>query len=134
MILLFDMLIADLERAISAIAEGNIEKRSSELKHAFTMLQQLEDSLDRENGGQAAETFSAFYAAVRGKLLEAHIKVSPDMLRRQIDLLLEVRQAWQQVDEPNVVSTKISPDPSDAVAQQPVVVQEQPTTSSDWTA
>jgi flagellar secretion chaperone FliS len=133
-IILFDLLIADLERAIAAIAEGNIEKRSTELKHAFLLLQQLEDSLDRENGGQAAQTFSAFYSAARAKLLEAHIKVSPEMVRRQIDLLLQVRQAWQQVDEPNVVSTKISPDPSDAVVQQPVFVREHPTTSSDWTA
>jgi flagellar secretion chaperone FliS len=101
-IILFDLLISDLERAIAAIAEGNVEKRAAELKHAFVVLQQLDDSLDRENGGQAAQTFSAFYSTIRAKLLEAHIQVSPDILRHQIKLLFEVRQAWQEVDKPGL--------------------------------
>jgi flagellar protein FliS len=110
-IILLDLLIADIGRVIAAIAEGNIEKRAAELKHAFLLLQQLEDSLDRKNGGEAAKTFSAFYSAVRAKLLEAHIKISPEIFQRQIDLIFEVRQAWEQVDKPNQ-------DPVDVAAEQ----------------
>src|ERR1700685_466195 len=101
-IVLFDLLIGDIERAIAAIAEHNIEKRTAELKHAFLVLQQLDDSLDREKGGEAAQTFSAFYSAVRARLLEAHIQVSPEIFRRQIELIFEVREAWQQVDKPTL--------------------------------
>jgi flagellar protein FliS len=133
-IILFDMLIGDLECAISAIDERNIEKRSTELKHAFLVLQQLEGSLDMENGGQAATTFSRFYSAIRTKLLEAHIKVNPDIMRRQIELLLDVRQAWQQVDKPNLSSA--------AIPQGGLVTQnhnsapdyEHQTSSASWTA
>ena len=101
-IILFDLLAHDLELAIAAFADRDIERRSAEIKHAFLVLQQLEGSLDMENGGQEAKHFSAFYSALRCKILEAHITASPAILRRQIELVLDVRQAWQQVDKPNL--------------------------------
>lgn len=99
-IILFDLLIADLACAINSMASGEIEKRCAELNHAFLVLQQLEGSLDMENGGEAARSFSRFYSTIRAKLLEAHIKISPAIVQRQIELLLDVRVAWQQVDQP----------------------------------
>jgi flagellar secretion chaperone FliS len=101
-IILHDLLAHDLELAIAALADRDMERRTAEIKHSFLVLQQLEGSLDMENGGEAARNFSAFYATLRCKILEAHIKASPEILRRQIELVLEVRQAWQQVDKPNL--------------------------------
>ena len=99
-IILFDLLINDIRGAIAAIHSGNIEQRSAELKHGFLVLQQLEGSLDMENGGEAARNFAGFYASVRASLFDAHMKVSKEILERQIELLLDVRQAWQQVENP----------------------------------
>jgi flagellar protein FliS len=101
-IILYDLLVHDLERAIAAFADRDVERRSAEIKHSFLVLQQLEGSLDMENGGEEAKHFTAFYVALRCKILEAHIKASPEILRRQIELVLDVRQAWQQVDKPNL--------------------------------
>jgi flagellar protein FliS len=103
-IVLYDLLVRDLKQAISAFASGDIERRTAEIKHSFLVLQQLEGSLDMENGGDAAKHLSAFYSTVRCKILEAQIKADPDILRRQIELVLDVRQAWQQVDKPNLGS------------------------------
>jgi len=100
-IILFDLLINDIRGAIAAIHTGNIEQRSAELKHAFLVLQQLEGSLDMENGGEAARNFAGFYTAVRASLFDAHLKVSREILERQIELLLDVRQAWQKVENPD---------------------------------
>ena len=97
-IILYDLLLGDLERAIAAIAEGDIEKRSAEIRHAFLVLQQLEGSLQKETGGEAAKHLANFYSALRCKILEAQIKVSPELLRRQIELILSVREAWQQAE------------------------------------
>jgi flagellar protein FliS len=101
-IILYDLLIHDLEQAIAALADRDIERRTTEIKHALLVLQQLEGSLDRENGAEAAKHFSSFYSALRSKIFEAHLKASPEILRKQIDLVLDVRQAWQQVDKPNL--------------------------------
>lgn len=99
-IILFDMLVNDIRGAIAAIHTGNIEQRSAELKHGFLVLQQLEGSLDMENGGEAARNFAGFYSAVRASLFDAHMKASKEILERQIEMLLDVRQAWQQVENP----------------------------------
>jgi flagellar secretion chaperone FliS len=135
-IVLFDLLIGDIERAIAAIAEGNIEKRSAELKHAFLVLQQLDDSLDRENGGEAAKIFSAFYSGVRAKLLDAHIKISPEIFQRQIELIFDVREAWQQVDKPNPgpADAATEPAPSSQMAKFPMATSGSEVSSNTWTA
>ena len=104
-IILYDLLIHDLEQAIAALADRDIERRTAEIKHSFLVLQQLEGSLDVENGGEAAKHFCAFYSELRGKIFEAHLRASPEILKKQIEVVLDVRQAWQQVDTPNLSST-----------------------------
>jgi flagellar protein FliS len=98
-IILYDLLVQDLEKAIAA---RDIETRTAEIKHSFLVLQQLEGSLDDENGGEPAKTLASFYAVLRCRILEGQIKASPEILREQIALVLDVREAWQQVDKPNL--------------------------------
>lgn len=109
-IILYDLLIHDLELAIAALAERNIERRSEEIKHALLVLQQLEGSLDMEKGGTAAKHFSAFYSVLRSKIFEAHLKADPGILKKQIELVLDVRQAWQQTDKPNLGPAYAAPE------------------------
>jgi flagellar protein FliS len=99
-VILYDMLIDDLRAVIEAIEQQDVEKRAAELKHGFLVLQQLEGVLDMEKGGEAARNLSRFYSVMRSRLLEAHFKGSTEIFRSQIELLLEVRGAWQQVDVP----------------------------------
>jgi flagellar biosynthetic protein FliS len=103
-IILYDLLVNDLEQAIAALADRDIERRTAEIKHSFLVLQQLEGSLDMENGGVAARNLAAFYSALRSKIFEAHLKASPEILKQQIEFVLDVRQAWHQVDAANTKS------------------------------
>jgi|SRR5271166_41139 len=116
-IILYDLLVHDLEHAMAAFAAGDIERRTAEIKHSFLVLQQLEGSLDMEDGEEAARCLSAFYNALRSKILEAQMKASPEILRQSIDLALEVRQAWQQVDKPNLGPAYAPTEPSDSVQE-----------------
>jgi len=128
-IILIDQLILDLKRAIAAMEKGDIETRCAELKHGYLVLAQLQGSLDKEKGGEAAENFSRFYSSVRASMMQANIKARPDMLVRQIGLLLDVRQAWQQVDNSDTTGagTNPAPQPSDRT-------EERESTASNWTA
>jgi len=132
-IILFDQLIVDLKRAIAAMENRDVETRGAELKHGFLVLAQLQGSLDMENGGEAAVHFSRFYSAVRAGMMEAHIKASPEILVRQIGLLLDVRQAWQQVDRQNLSAAPAGAATSSNAVEQPPV-EEQGTMATDWTA
>ena len=129
--ILFDLLINDLKNAIAAMDNGDIEKRSAELKHGFLVLQQLQESLDMENGGEAATHFSRFYSAIRCQMLEAHLKISPEILKRQIELLLEVRQAWQKVSTAKPASAP-AVEPASAIASASPTSDEE--AAASWTA
>ena len=133
-VILFDLLIADLNGAIAAIECNAVEELADKVKHAFLVLQQLDGSLDMERGGQAAKHFSSFYSAIRCKVLEGQIKRSSDTLRRQIELLFEVRQAWQHVDQSNV-GVKLEPQ-SAAASPSPQLTEpsDQEVTTANWTA
>jgi flagellar secretion chaperone FliS len=135
-IILHDLLIHDLEQVMTAFAERNVEKRAAEIKHAFLVLQQLEGSLDMENGGEAAKHFSAFYCALRSKIFEAHSKASPEILKKQIELVVDVRQAWQQVDKPNLGPgySAVEAAPSSQMAEFSMAAAGNEVSANTWTA
>ena len=97
-IILYDLLASDLRRAIAALQAGDIEQRCHILNHALLVMAQLEEALDREKAGRTSRQLQSFYSHLRAKTLEAQIKQSPPILERLIELVLEVRRAWQQVE------------------------------------
>ena len=97
--MLYDALLDDLRRAIEALHACDVEKRTFEIQHALRILEQLQGSLDMDNGGEPARNLDHLYSMVRAKLIEAHWKSSEELLRRQIELLQPVRDAWRQARE-----------------------------------
>lgn len=97
-IALHDTLAGDIRRAAEAIDNGNIQGRCDQLIHAFKVLQQLDLMLDMENGGETAAKIRRFYSHVRGQLLLAQFKLSSAILHKQIEIVLDVREAWRQLD------------------------------------
>jgi len=93
-VILYDLLIDDLRRAIQAMQQGAIEGRSKHLKHGLLVLLVLESGLDMENGGSAAQNLAAFYAWVRNQVLHAQFQRDTAILQRQVDLIFDVRAAW----------------------------------------
>jgi flagellar protein FliS len=97
-IALHDTLMGDLRRAAEAMERNDIPTRCEQLIHGFKVLTQLEAMLNREEGGAAVKNIARFYSHVRGQMLKAQFKLDPAMLRKQVQIVMEVRQAWEQVD------------------------------------
>jgi flagellar secretion chaperone FliS len=129
-IILYDLMIEDLRQAIQALERGDIEARSKALKHAFLVLQQLQGSLNWEKGGDAAKHLSTFYAGLRARIWQAHVRQSADLLREQIPLLLDVRKAWEQVDPQRAPAEATSAPVNRSDAQAEAGDE----TTTDWTA
>jgi flagellar protein FliS len=108
-ILLYDRLVADIQLAIASMQNGDIEKRCAAVNHGFLILQQLECHLNLEEGGETAKNLESFYHHIHGKLLEAQVKKSPQTLQEQIDLILQVRSAWYQVEEQRTATATPQP-------------------------
>lgn len=98
MVILYDLLTADLQRAIAAMEEGVIEGRSRYLKHALLVLQILQGSLDLSNGGTMEHSLWRFYAHLRTQIMAAQFRSDPAILQQQIVLILDVRGAWHQAE------------------------------------
>jgi flagellar protein FliS len=130
-IILYDLLIQDLTQAMTAIDKRDIEGRATVIKHALLVLQQLEGSLDHENGGEAAKNLSSFYSVMRARIFQAHLKVSSEILNEQVRLLLDVRRAWQQVDPANPAPATTAA-PATPPGQQ--ITSEGETMGASWTA
>ena len=97
-IALHDTLMGNLARAADAIDRGDIQGRCDQLVHGFKVIQHLEFMVDMENGGETAVKIRRFYAHVRKQMLAAQFKLSSAILRKQVEIVLEVREAWQQLD------------------------------------
>lgn len=96
-VMLYDVLLDDLRRAIAALQARDIETRAKEIQHAMQVLEQLQGSLDMERGGDTARNLDDLYSLVRGKLIEAHWKSSEELLSKQIELMIPVRDAWKKI-------------------------------------
>ena len=106
-IALFDTLAGDLRRAASALRKNDIETRCRELNHATLVVGQLNEWVDLENGGESAQTLNRFYAYLRAKMMEAAGSKSAKLLETQIEMILHVRTAWQQLDaSPQLVTER----------------------------
>ena len=132
-VIMYDLLVNDLRLAIQAIETGDIGGRSTAVKHAFLVLQQLQGSLDREKGGDSAKNLSHFYTVMRGRIWEAHVKQNAEIFREQIRLLLDVRQAWEQVD-PTRLPAEASPAPTHRPDTPARMEAEDEKATADWTA
>jgi flagellar secretion chaperone FliS len=97
-VLLYDRLARDIHAAIAAMKSNDIEARSSHINHALLILQQLQGSLDFAAGGAAARQLDTFYSHIRGKLLEAQIRQSPELLLTQARVIAQVRESWAEVE------------------------------------
>lgn len=97
-IALHDTLIGNLKRAAEAMKQNDIETRCAQLIHGFRVLTQLEAMLDMNNGGKTAVNIQRFYRHLRRQMLAAQFKLDAGVLETQMQLVLEVREAWQQVE------------------------------------
>jgi len=97
-VLLYEQVIEDLRRALTAQKNGAIEARTREINHAILVLGHLEATLNQEQGGRVAENLQHFYRQLRAGLTEAQAQQSASLLEKQISLLMQVRDGWLEVE------------------------------------
>lgn len=138
-IMLYDRLVTDLRVAVEAIKNNDIEKRCAQINHALLVLGCLEGQVDPEHGGDTAARLTHFYGLVRSQCVLAQTQNASEILEKQIELILEVRQAWQQVESrPAPAAMQAQPAGVDPYSNTGAAAMAQNTSedrpSSSWTA
>ncbi len=96
-VLLYEQVIQDLGRAARAIDEHDIEGRTGQINHALSVIAHLRGTLNLELGGQVARHLDRFYEILVNDILLASMQGSKEVLVKQIDFLLMLREAWVKV-------------------------------------
>ena len=112
-IMLYDVVVADLRNAIQCLAEGDIEGRTNAVTHSLNALGYLQGTLQMETGGDAAKHLYHFYSLARAKILEGQIKCHARLFEEIVVSMLQVRALWVQVKEdcPPVAVPITGPEP-----------------------
>lgn len=125
-ILLYEQVIEDLRRALNAQRQKDIESRTREINHAILVIGHLQATLDKDQGGVVAANLDRFYQQVKSRLVEAQFQQSEPALEEQISCLMQVHDAWCDVER------NLNPTP--APTQPPESGQTPSGPSSGWSA
>ena len=127
-VLLYEQLMEDLRRAAVKMENQDVEGRTRELDHALVVVGQLLGTLNKHAGGEVARDLEIFYKLMCLSLLQAQMEVSPEILRRQMQNVAMLREAWLEVERVETTASVPSP------AAPAPTVSEDGEKSVDWSA
>ena len=70
---LYENIVADLGRAVIAVRDGDIERRTAQMQHALLLIAHLQNALDMQNGGDPARLLDQFYSLSRTRIVDAQL-------------------------------------------------------------
>lgn len=96
--------------AKGCIERGDLEGKSKQLTWAMSIVNGLRSSLDMESGGPIAANLDDLYTYMTRRMIDASVANDADALAEVIDLMLEIKGAWDAMPEEvrNAGGTKFS--------------------------
>ncbi|MFL6142444.1 MAG: flagellar export chaperone FliS [Labedaea sp.] len=98
LVMLYDRLCLDLERAQAALLAGEREPASAALVHAQEILLELRSSL-RTDSWAGAANLSAIYTFLVSELMKANVRQEPDRVAACLATVLPLRDTWRAAVE-----------------------------------
>jgi flagellar secretion chaperone FliS len=95
LVMLYDRLALDLERAEDALVAGDRQTAHNELMHAQEILLELRASLDVD-AWEGGPRLAALYAWLLGELIQANLKGDVRRVRDSRKIVEPLRDAWRE--------------------------------------
>jgi flagellar secretion chaperone FliS len=95
-LMLYDGVVAAIERVRYAAPRGETETVNRELQRAQDILTELTVTLDREQGGAVAANLAALYDFCMDRLITANIRKDVGLLDEVEPVIRGLRDAWDQ--------------------------------------
>lgn len=96
-VMLYDGIRRFLYQATVAMREGNIEQSNNRMQRAEAIIDELNNTLDMNAGGEIASNLRALYLFSKRHLMQARVKRSPEMIEEVSKILDNVGDAWRQI-------------------------------------
>lgn len=98
-VMLFDGALLALSTALQHMNTGNIAGKGQSISKAIAIIDSgLRASLNKEAGGEIAESLDALYEYMSNRLLLANLNNSPEQIEEVQRLLKDLKAAWEAID------------------------------------
>jgi flagellar protein FliS len=97
-VMIYDEIIDALNRTIAAVEAGAIQDRFNASTEAITLITQLADALDLEQGGEIARDLVQIYKFMVVHLPWVNLKNDAQPARDVLKLVTPLRDAWVALD------------------------------------
>jgi flagellar secretion chaperone FliS len=95
LVMLYDRLALDLERAHVALAEGDRQEAAAQLQHAQEIVLELRSSLDVD-AWEGGPRLAALYNWLISELVQANVKLDTNRIAACRQVVEPLRDAWRQ--------------------------------------
>ncbi len=79
------------------MVEGHLGPKAEHITWAISIIDGLRVSLDKEKGGDIARNLEDLYDYMVRRLVEANLKNEPAILDEVMDLLKQIKEAWDAI-------------------------------------
>jgi flagellar secretion chaperone FliS len=95
LVMLYDRLALDLERAQAAFAAGDRTEANLQLHHAQDIVLELRSSL-QVDAWESGPRLAALYSWLLGELVQANVKADRNRVASCLQVVEPLRDAWRQ--------------------------------------
>ena len=97
-VILYDSAIKFMKMAIMEMEKKNYEAKGRYINKALEIINELNMSLDTEEGSEIASNLRKRYIFMSNHLCEAYVKCDPKMVRDVIKVTEELNKIWKTIN------------------------------------
>lgn len=97
LIMLYDTAVKQLRQAIEKMRAGDVAGKGVLISKAINIISELQESLNKERGGDISKNLFQLYFFCNARLLKANLKMDQQMVEEVIGILSGLRQAFAQI-------------------------------------
>ncbi|MCY2932031.1 MAG: flagellar export chaperone FliS [Planctomycetota bacterium] len=96
-VLLYDGAVRFLKQAVAALEADDMARKNELILKAEAIVDELDVSLNMEDGGELAANLHRLYDFMRRHLIEANLQKDPQRIRDVISILSDLAGGWRAI-------------------------------------
>lgn len=97
LLMLYDTAIKHLTQAIEKMRAGDVAAKGILITKAISIISELQESLNKERGGDISKNLFNLYFFCNTRLLKANMQMNVEMVEEVITVISGLRQAFAQI-------------------------------------
>jgi len=97
LLMLYDTAIKHLRLAIEKMRASDFAAKGVLISKAISIISELQESLNKDRGGEISKNLLQLYFFCNTRLLQANLKMKPEMVEEVIVILSGLRQAFAEI-------------------------------------